>query len=165
MTITDADRLAYGNGTELPLANGRRLQLHYGFGGMRRIETKFPSVIELVQSLITPSGPRYYEAHVVAVWSGTWEQQLAEEEIETLLDGSDIDELNTQLLEALSVALPKLAREAVKAARAEAEKIDVEEELRKQLSVVPRAMNGSPGETTTTSQPSSLAEGTTSSGV
>lgn len=159
MTITDADRLA-NDATVVELADNRKLKLDFGYGAMRKIEKEFGAAIELVQALIVPAGPRYYEAHAVAVAAGAWQSQIAQEDIEANFP-NDVDALNEQLMEALTKALPKLVRDAVKAARTEAEKMDVAAEITKAAT---EAAEGSTGSGSFTSSPLSVVAANGTSG-
>jgi hypothetical protein len=132
MTTTDADRLA-NDPTPLTLPDGRKIQLDYGYGALRQIEKEFGSVLALAEALLGQAGPKYYEAVALGVKAGSWKTGMTLEQAEISLDDPklDIDDVVEKILEALSIRLPKLVREAVNASRAEAAKVDVQAEIDK----------------------------------
>ena len=112
MTVTDADRLAYDAPT-LTLKDGRKLELHYGYGGLRRIEKHFGSLQGLTDAMGKGVGGEFYDAVFMGLLFGLWKTGITEAELEDQLDPAEIEKHGVLLSEALTLAFPKQAQAAV----------------------------------------------------
>jgi hypothetical protein len=115
MELTDASRIA-NEGPVLELKDGRKLRLHFGYGGLRQIEKKFGSLQGLVESLQDGASGEFFDAVFTGLWCGLWKSGITEAELEEQLDPSDIEQHGQILSEALMLAFPKQAQQMAKAA-------------------------------------------------
>ncbi len=117
MTITDADRLAYDNSPQLQLRNpDQKLLLHYGYGGLRRIEKHFGSIQGLTDKLEQGAEGELFTAVFMGLFCGLWKTGITEQALEERLDPADLEQHAQVLGEALAAAFPK----QVQASNAEA---------------------------------------------
>lgn len=114
MSFTEADRLA-NEGPMLTLTDGRKLRLHYGYGGLRRIEKHFGSVGALLRELDKNIDGEMWDTVFMGLLFGLWKYRITEDELEDNLDPSDITEHGEILSEAILLAFPKQAQEAAAA--------------------------------------------------
>lgn len=111
MTFTDADRLAHEPKPTITLANGKKLELHYGFGGLRRIESEFGSIGGLTKELEAGADGKMFETLFKGLLCGLWKTGITETELEANLDPSEIETYADALTTALSLAFPQKAQE------------------------------------------------------
>jgi hypothetical protein len=154
MTITESDRLA-NDAPKLKLLDGRQVQLHYGYGGLRRIEKHFGGVKMLMEALQDALGPKFYDAVFLGLLFGLWQTGITEEELEGQLDPADMQAHAETLNEALLIAFPKEAQEEARKAATDPNAATAANEPQSTL----------PGPTATTSPLSSVTDQMTSSGV
>ncbi len=107
MSVTDADKLAYDNPPMLTLKDGQKLPLHYGYGGLRLIEKKFGSVQGLTDKLGQGAEGELFTAVFDGLLCGLWKTRITQEQLEDLIDPTDIEAHATVLGEALQAAFPK----------------------------------------------------------
>lgn len=138
--MTDADRIANDKAT-IELRDGNTYTLHYGFGGLRRIEEKFGSVRALLEKIEEGMGDGYYDAVFSALLYGLWKTGITEEDLEDLIEPSDQERYAPALNAAILASFPHEAQEMI---RQHAD----EPETKK---------TSSPGPSTTTSRRSSSA--------
>lgn len=110
MSITDADRLAYNNLPTIELADGRKLPLHYGFGGIRRLEASFGSLTTFVKDFGDGEGA-VFDVLFRGLHAGLWQTRITEEDLEASLDPGKLKEYGEALGAALNLAFPQQAQE------------------------------------------------------
>src|ERR1700712_5346177 len=103
--LSDADRIA-NDDASITLNDGKTYQLHYGFGGLRRIESKCGSVRNLLDKIDDGMGDGYYDAVFFGLLFGLWKTGMTEEQLEELIEPSDQDRYGPALQDAIVTAFP-----------------------------------------------------------
>lgn len=145
MEITDAQRLK-NDAPTITLNDGRKLKLHFGYGGLEMIEAHFGSLQGLTDALGKGAGGAFFSAVLHGLHCALWQTQIPIEQLREQLDPADIESHGTILSDALMLAFPKQVQ-ASNAASGEAV-----------------SQNGSTGPAITTSQPLSVVGPITTSG-
>jgi hypothetical protein len=137
--LTDAARIA-NDTASITLDDGKTYQLHYGFGGLRRIEERYGSVRNLLEKIDDGMGDGYYDAVFHGILFGLWKAGITAEDLEDLIEPSDQERYGPALNAAIVAAFPREAQELIRQKAEEA-----------------KATTSSPGPTSTTSPRSATA--------
>ncbi len=109
MTFSEADRLA-NRAPTIALLDGRKLELHYGYGGIRRIENEFGSITAFQEILNGGQSTKFFDAVLRGLACGLWRQNISAETLEEQLDSADIEAHAEALGQALVLSFPRQAQ-------------------------------------------------------
>lgn len=111
MSITDSDRLAYESPV-ISLSDGKQLQLHFGYGGLRRIEKHFGSCQAFFDKLTKGLDGEMFDTVFHGIFFGLWKTGITLEYLEANLPEQDMEKHIEALSTAVAMSFPKQAQAA-----------------------------------------------------